>query len=608
MGGVGGVRVLSGGAVAPETLREMAERLRHRGPDGSGTWIGDDVGLAHARLAIVGGDRGRQPLLSADGRWALVLDGEILNHTSLRAHLDYPFRTRSDAEVVLAGLTTVGIDFVAQLRGQFAFVAHDRLTATTHLVRDRLGILPLHYRHVPGGIAFASEVKALLAVGPPPRVDHRSLDDYLGTRSVPAPHTLFEGVKKVRPAHRVAIGPGGHVEEVHYWTPPESDPEGTWSQSDATEAVGDGVREAVRSALAADVPVGAHLSGELDCSLVVAQAQELRDDPLHTFSVGFGDRTADGAGDDVASARRVADLLGTRHHEVLVQPHELEELWSRLTWHRDAPIGDLADVAAFGLARAAREHVGVIVSGHGADELFGGHGRYRFARLAERSHALPPRVRAAVAGPVERRLGAPFSAAERQRLLGAVAPARRRTPPTPGTDPVDRMLRHDLEHELPDTLLERVDRMSKAASIEIRPALLDHRLVELAFRLPTSVKVRSGSTQWVLREVARPLLPDGIIDLRLSGSRTASTAWLRAGLRDTARERLLGPGSWVGHTLDRTVLADLVDRGGRHDHVDPRLWTVLALETWHQCFFDGASPGLPHPRGSASVTSPAPPG
>ncbi len=607
MGGIAGVRVLSQGAVAPETLREMAEHLRHRGPDGSGTWIGEDVGLAHARLAIIDGDHGQQPLLSADGRWALVLDGEVLNHESLRAQLDYPFRTRGDAEVVLAGLATAGIGFVGQLRGQFAFAAHDRVTGTTHLVRDRLGILPLHYRRVPGGIAFASEVKALLAVGPPPRVDHRSLDDYLGTRSVSAPDTLFEGVKKVRPAHRVALLPGGHIEEVHYWTPPECDAEGTWSQSDAIEAVGDGVREAVRSAFAADVPVGAHLSGELACSLVVAQAQELRDDPLHTFSVGFGGGTADSAGDDVAPARRVAELLGTRHHEVLVQPHELEELWTRLTWHRDAPIGDLADVAAFALARAAREHVGVIVSGHGADELFGGHGRYRFAHLAERSHALPLRVRTAVAGPVERRLGAPFSASERQQLLGAVAPAGRRTPPTPGTDPVDRMLRHDLEHELPDTLLERADRMSKAASVEIRPALLDHRLVELAFRLPTSVKVRSGSTQWVLREVARPLLPDGIIDARRTGSRTPATAWLHAGLRDTVRDRLLGPGSWVGDTMDRTLLADLVDRGTRHAHVDARLWTVLALETWHTCFF-GAAAGVPQPRGSASLTSSIPQG
>lgn len=611
MAGIGGVRVFSAGAFAADALHEMAELMHHRGPDGSGVWVGPDVGLAHTRLAIIDVEHSHQPMHSADGRWVLAFNGEIVNHESLRAHLDYPFRTRGDTEVVVAGLALDGISFVERLQGQFAFVAHDLRTDTTHLVRDRLGILPLYYRHVPGGIAFASEVKALLAVGPPPQVDHRSLDAYLGLGGVPAPDTLFEGVKKVRPAHRVSILPRAHLEDAHYWAPPEMDPDGTWSTGDAIEAVGDGVREAVRSALVADVPVGAFLSGGLDSSLIVAQVQQLRpDEPLHTFSAGFGDPPQD----LLTRARRVSDLLGTQHHEVQVRTTDFEDLWGRLTWYRDAPISEPADVAVHGLARAAREHVRVVLSGEGGDELFGGYPEYRFARLAERSTMLPERLRSGLAAQVGRGLGgrhrsawsAPFTAAQRQRLLGTAPPPERRPSPALGADPVDRMLRHDLHHWLPH-LLERRDGMSMAASLELRPALLDQRLVELAFRLPTSVKVRSGTTKWVLKEVARPLLPDEVIARRRVDVRVPLDDWFRAGLRDTARDRLTGAGSWVGQTLDPASVHDLVERHERGANEASRIWTLLCLEMWHDCFF-GTAPAVPRPRQGVARTRPSVPG
>ena len=612
MAGIGGVRVFSAGAFAADALHEMAELLHHRGPDGSAVWVGPDVGLAHTRLAITDAEHSHQPMHSADGRWVLAFDGEIFNHESLRAHLDYPFRTRGDTEVVVAGLALDGISFVERLQGQFAFVAHDLRTDTTHLVRDRLGILPLYYRHVPGGIAFASEVKALLAVGPPPQVDHRSLDAYLGVGGVPAPDTLFEGVKKVRPAHRVSILPRAHLEEAHYWVPPEMDPDGTWSTGDAIEAVGDGVREAVRSALGADVAVGAFLSGGLDSSLIVAEVQQLRpDEPVHTFSAGFGDQPQD----RLTWARRVSDLLGTQHHEVHMQAHEFEDLWAKLTWHRDAPISEPADVAVHGLAREAREHVRVALSGEGGDELFGGYPEYCFAKLAERSTVLPARLRSGLAGKVERGLGGrhhsawptPFTPAQRQRLLGTAPPPERRSSPALGADPVDRMLRHDLHHWLPDHLLERDDRMSMAASLELRPPLLDHRLVELAFRLPTSVKVRSATTKWVLREVARPLLPDEVIARRRVDFRVPLDDWFRAGLRDTARDRLTGADSWVGQTLDRASVRDLVDRHERGANEETRIWTLLCLEMWHDCFF-GVAPAVPRPRQGVATGLPLAPG
>ena len=629
MCGIGGVRAFSPGAFASGALAEMAEVLRHRGPDESAVWVGKDIGLAHTRLAIIDVEHSHQPMHSVDGRWVLAFNGEIFNHHDLRAHLDYPFRTRGDTEVVLAGLALEGISFVERLQGQFAIVAHDQRTDTTHLVRDRLGILPLYYRHVPGGIAFGSEIKALLKVGPPPQVDHRSLDAYLGARSVPAPDTLFEGVKKVRPAHRISLMPGGHVEDAPYWALPEADPEGTWSPDDAIEAVGDGVREAVRSALVADVPVGAYLSGGLDSSLIVAQMQQLRgDEPVHTFSAGFGDHPQD----ELPWARRVSGLLGTQHHEVQLRASDFEDLWATLTWHRDAPISEPADIAVFGLARAAREHVRVVLSGEGGDELFAGYPKYRLARLAERTAVLPPGLRARLAGPVERRLGghararnalravaagdvneqhatwfAPFTAAERRALLGGAPAPERRTAAPLGVDPVDRMLRHDLRSWLPDNLLERGDRMSMAASLELRPPLLDHHLVELAFRLPSSVKVRSGSTKWVLKEVARSFLPDDVVDRRKVGFRVPLDSWFRTGLRDTARDRLTGADSWVGQTLDRALVSDLVDRHERGANEEIRLFTLLCLEMWHDTFF-GSAPEVPAPRQGVVSTFPVAPG
>ncbi len=591
MSGIAGLRTFSGGAPGAATLRAMASTLRHRGPDESAIWIGTDIGLAHDRLAILDPARSHQPMPSADGRWVVALDGAITNHASLRDHLDYPFRTRGDAEVVVAGLSLEGISFVERLHGQFALVAHDLRTGVTHLVRDRLGVLPLYFRHVPGGIAFGSEVKAVLAVGPAARVDARSLDAYLATRAVPAPDTLVEGVKKVRPGHRASITASGHIEQTCWWSPPEADPDGIWSPGDAVEAVGDGVREAVRAALLADAPVGVHLSGGLGSALVAAQAQQLHGDDVATFSAGFDVHTDD----TLATTARTADFLGTRHQEVLLRAADFEDLWHRLTWHRDAPLADPSDLAGFALARAAGASVRVVLCGEGSDALFGDAPHPHLSRLSTHTSMLPSRFRSRVEARVERGLGAPFAATERQRLLGGAPPPERAPVPTPGADHFDRRVRDDVRHLLPDDVLERGDRMWTSASVAWRPPLLDHRLVELAFRLPTSVKVRAGSSRWLLAEVARGMLPDDVVEHRPSPTRVPLDAWFRAGLHDTARTWLTDTGSWVGSTLDRATVRGLVDARERSPREDLQLWTLLSLEMWHHAFF-AAAPVVPRPR------------
>lgn len=623
MCGIAGVRLLDGGQLDADrtapTLAAMAAALSHRGPDAEGFATVDGVGLAHTRLSIIDLAGSAQPMASPDGRWQLIFNGEIFNYAQLRRDLDWDFRTHGDTETLLAGLATRGIGFVDRLVGQFAFAAHDRHTGTTHLVRDRLGVLPLYWTVDGMRLVFGSEVKALLpALERVPGVDTASLGAYLSHRSVPSPFTLFEGIRKLQPAHRLEIGPDGRPRELRYWTPPEVESRHWRGRPElAVDDVDRAVTQAVRSALVADVPVGAYLSGGVDSSLIVAVMSKLREgEGVETFSAGFGDDRHD----ELPFARLVSDRLGTTHHEVAVRASDFEELWSKLTWHRDAPVSEPADVAVFRLAQAARERVKVVLSGEGGDELFAGYPKYRAAGLAQLAGVLPASPRRLLTDQVEQRLPAdksrlrtavraagasdeserfrmwfsPFTAAERDRLLGDL-PRRPAADLTAGggRTVVDRMLRADLTAWLPDNLLERGDRMSMAASLELRPPLLDHRLVELAFRMPSSVKVRHGQTKWVLKEVARRYVPAEIVDRPKVGFRVPLDRWFRDGLKEAAWDRLTGPSSFVGSTLDGSEVRRILDA---HDsgtsNEEMRIWTLLCLEVWHETFFRSKAPAV----------------
>ena len=610
MCGFGGIRRIDDGPVAPEALRAMVNVLRHRGPDDDGVWSAPGIGLAHTRLSIIDIAGSPQPMTSADQRWVLAFNGEIFNYRELRRGLDYPFQTDGDTEVILAGVAAHGIDFIHKLVGQFAFAMHDTHTATTHLVRDRLGVLPLNYFLDQSGVVFASEIKAIIAALPStPSVDMASLDAYLYGRSVPAPHTLFEGVSKLPPGHRAEISRNGTLTVHRYWRPPAEDRAAHWSPARATDAVDNALDTAVDAALVADVPVGAYLSGGIDSSLIVAKVAKLR--PGHrvqTFAAGFGDPRHD----ELSWARLVSDHVGTDHHEVKVAAADFESLWPKLTWHRDAPISEPADIAVFRLAQDARRHVSVVLSGEGGDELFAGYPKYRAARSVALAAQLPASLRGYAGRAIDDRLPArlgrarialraaaastaeerhrswfaPFTRAERERLLHGVAPRAVHGPDIVGSDVIRAMLLTDLWAWLPDNLLERGDRMSMAASLELRPPLLDHRLVELAFSLPSDLKVRHGTTKWLLKEVARRYLPAAVVDRRKVGFRVPLDDWFRSGLRDTARDRLTGTASFVAQTFDRSAVSELLDRhdSGRFNE-ESRIWTLLSLEIWHETFF-----------------------
>lgn len=598
-----------GAPVDQARIVAMARSLTHRGPDGEGFWNEGPVAVGHRRLSIIDLAGSHQPMDSHDGRWVLVFNGEILNYRELRSRLNYPFRTNGDTETLLAGLVQHGIAFVNALVGQFAFAAFDRTTRTLYLVRDRLGILPLYYRATADSLVFASEIKAILAgVTDQVGVDEESLDAYLAARSVPAPFTLFDGIRKVRAAQILEFGPDGSIHECAYWCPPDED-KFFWSPGDAVQAVDRAISTAVAAALVADVPVGAYLSGGVDSSLIVAKAATLRKgQSLQTFAAGFGDPRHD----ELPWARRVSEHIGTQHHEVAVTPSDFEELWPTLTWHRDAPMSEPADIAVFRLAQEARHQVKVVLSGEGGDELFAGYPKYRAARVMTAASLLPDAVRKRLGDATERRLPealnrlriavrvwsaargaeqfgawfAPFSRRERRELMALHAGDRHRSLPHGVWDPVRAMLLGDLIGWLPDNLLERGDRMSMAASLELRPPLLDHRLADLAFRLPSNLKVRSGTTKWVLKEVARRYLPAEVVDRAKVGFRVPLDAWFRSSLQDSVRDRLTSPQAFVAQVFDRKEVRRLIDRheSGKFNE-DIRIWTLMSLEVWHDIFF-----------------------
>lgn len=619
MCGIVGIRRFDGGSVREADLRAMAAQLAHRGPDDEGYWCEGPVGFGHRRLSIIDLAGSAQPMAGAGNRLHVTFNGEILNYRELRRRLPYPYRTAGDTEVLLAAFGAWGPAGVAQLQGQFAYSVFDGDAATLWLFRDRLGILPLYYYADGDVLLFASEIKALLPVLPrPAEVDEDGLGAYLAHGSVAPPGTLFRGVHKLAQGHWLRAGPDGRVETSRYWSVPVGGPQLAVDDFEAVARVEAVLRRSVEANLVADVPVGAYLSGGLDSSLIVALMAKAAGGRVETFSAGFGDPRFD----ELPHARQVSDLFGTHHEAVVVVPADFERLWPALTWHRDAPLSQPADVALHLLAMTARRRVKVVLSGEGSDELFGGYPKHRAARLAQVAGLVPAAARAPVLDAVQRVLPAranrlriaaralgeaterertaawfaPFTAAERRRLLGRAA--MNWEEPRGRGDALRRMLYADCHQWLADNLLERGDRMSMSASLELRPPFLDHRLVELAFALPSRMKVRGGRGKWVVKEVARRHLPAEIVDRTKVGFRVPLDTWFRGALRPMASDLLRSPNSFVAQVLDRREVGALLDRHDRgRTNEELRIWTLLSLEVWHSRFFGTRQPvpaGLEH--------------
>ncbi|HEV2859207.1 MAG TPA: asparagine synthase (glutamine-hydrolyzing) [Solirubrobacterales bacterium] len=597
-----------------EALARMSGRLIHRGPDDDGLFCEGPVALAARRLSIIDLAGGHQPIANEDGSCVVVQNGEIYNYRELKRELEgrgHRFATDCDTEVLVHGYEEWGDAFAEHLRGMFAIALWDKRRQRLLLVRDRFGIKPLYYRHLDGGLSFASELKAMLEQpGFSREIDPQAVAAYLAFNSIPAPLTIFKQARKLPPGHLLAWE-GGEVALRRYARP--GPPAAGEARSGSAEELAAELREvlddSVRAHLVADVPVGVLLSGGVDSGGLAALASKHVDEPLRTFSIGFEEEGFN----ELSRARLVAERYGTDHHELILRPDAVE-LLPKLVEAFDEPFGDSSALPTYLVSELAVSEVKVALSGEGGDELFGGYYTYVADLLARRvgrlaalarplAEALPSRTdrvgfdykakrfaRAAALPPLERHHGWKeiFSAQARADLAGPSAAAwdpldlyRQRYAETAGAEPLARMQDVDLGIYLVDDLLVKTDRLSMAHSLELRVPFLDPKVAEFAFALPTRLKVRGLAKKRLLRAALEPLLPREIIHGRKQGFSIPIAAWLRGPLEPFAREVLAPSAVARQGLLDPAAVTPILDRhcAGQED-LSRQIWGLMALTLW----------------------------
>jgi asparagine synthase (glutamine-hydrolysing) len=624
-------------AIDAAQLARMTDALAHRGPDDAGYFTSDfrlrppyeampGVALGHRRLSIIDIAGGHQPMANEDGSIQVVFNGEIFNFPALRQRLEgsgHKFRTQCDTEVIAHLYEDEGPDCFTHLVGMFAIAIWDANRRRLVLARDRLGQKPLVYRHNAGRLLFASELKSLLTLKELPReIDRGSLDEYLTYQYVPHPNTILRGFRKLPPAH-VAIYLDDKLEVRPYWSPDFSR-EVPMPRGEDVAQVREKLEEAVRIRLRSDVPLGAFLSGGVDSSLIVALMQKHSAEPVKTFSIGFSEREYD----ESPHARGVAAFLKTEHHEFKVTPDAIAIL-PKLIWHYDEPFADSSAIPTWYLSKLTREHVTVALTGDGGDELFGGYRRYQAMRLGAMLDRLPDPLRAVFAMRAWQWLPASgrrqsqlwlfkrFNAALRlppaRRYLEIVSifnEARRAElysedalAALPESDPFGFLSRAwqrsgkrdaaaaamnaDLITYLPCDINNKVDIASMAHGLECRQPFLDHRLVELAVRLPSSRKLSLRRSKRILRDAFSDAIPPWVWRRKKQGFGVPLDHWFRHELKDLTREMLLSQRAKDRNLFNPAAVERLFDehQTRRFPH-HPRLWSLLVLELWQREWID----------------------
>jgi asparagine synthase (glutamine-hydrolysing) len=625
MCGIAGIVDPQAGADLRERCDTLRDCLAHRGPDDAGTYLDSSgqVALASRRLAVIDlSPAGHQPMLSQDGRLALVFNGEIYNYRELRAGLlarGRRLRSRSDTEVILHLYQELGAQALDHLNGMFALALWDANERSLLLARDRLGEKPLLYALLPGGgLAFASEFQALLRHPAISRhVSLPAIDYYLHYGYIPAPLSGFAQIAKLPPGAWLRWR-AGRIEQASYWQPPAAAPRAVDRQSVLAE-LEELLADSVRRRLISDVPLGAFLSGGLDSASVVALMAEHSERPVKTFTIGFGDPRYN----ELAQARRVAEWFGTEHQEFLVEPRAAEVL-PLLVRHYGEPYADSSALPTYYLAQHTRQHVTVALSGDGGDEVLAGYDRYRAAIVAARVRRSVPLPRAAFALvgqslPAGSDLRTPARRLRRfvqgladdegvrySRWMSLFDPARLAASRTPEfsaalnrseasrylSEPIERrngagllaaLSRLDLTTYLPGDLLVKADIATMANSLEARAPFLDHRLVEWACLLPDGLRLHADQGKFLLRQLMRDRLPPETLSGPKRGFGVPVSEWLRGDLRPLLQDTLLGQQALLRGYLLPQVIQGLVAEhvAGTADH-GRELWALLCLELWHQ--------------------------
>jgi asparagine synthase (glutamine-hydrolysing) len=632
-------------AESSEIAAAMNRSLQHRGPDDDGVWIDTEAGisLVHRRLSIVDlSPAGHQPMMSADGRYVITYNGEIYNFGDIRKELEtrgVAFRGGSDTEAILEAIGQYGLEAtIHRMIGMFAIGLWDRRERTLILFRDRLGIKPLYWAKFGTLFLFGSELKALRAhPGWTPRINRSAVASFMRHNYIPAPHSIYEGVHKLEPGTILTLPWGGEPRIERYWDARAVAREGlhhrlAGSDTELIEQLETLLQDAVRRRMIADVPLGAFLSGGIDSSTVVALMQSANAGRVRTFTIGF----AEAGYDEAPHAAAVARHLGTEHTELTITARQARDVIPLLPEWYDEPFADSSQIPTYLVSAMTRKHVTVALSGDGGDELFGGYNRYQLTqRLWRNLSVMPLPLRSAAARAITaiapdqwtRLLSAlpgrrPAEVGDKiykaAALLGqrdpgalylqlvthwnpaAVAPGAAETQgvlfdgriAAEFPDLLSRMQFLDLVTYLPDDILTKVDRASMAVALEARVPLIDHRVVEFAWRLPQRMKIRNGRSKWALRQILDRHVPRAIMERPKMGFGIPLGEWLRGPLRDWA-EHLLSE-----QRLRETGLLDsaLVRRrwqehlGGRHNW-QYLIWDVLMLEAWRERW-DTAKPAI----------------
>jgi asparagine synthase (glutamine-hydrolysing) len=617
--------------VDESSLKQMRDAMTHRGPDDAGVFLGGSVGLGHRRLSIVDLGGGQQPMSNEDNTIWIVFNGEIYNHASLRPALEasgHVYRSASDTETIVHLYEEKGARAVEDLRGMFAFAIWDWKARRLMLARDRLGVKPLYYTLSDDGVIhFASEIKSLIEAGAvKAELNYDALADYAANRSASGEETLFRGVKRLLPGHTL-MWSEGRIAIEQYWDTSFRKSDERLSDESYIEQFSELFRESVQLRLMADVPLGMFLSGGIDSSAIAALMSEMVREPIKTFSVAFQEREAN----ELHYARAVSQAFKTDHHEIIVSPEQFFDALPALVYQEDEPIAHPSSVPLYFVSKLASEHVKVVLTGEGSDELLAGYDKYRktvYNLALGRAYRrfAPGVVRRAIKRGIERGPGggrirsklartflnlppeiediyfdnfSVFSRATQARLFTERSKERMRVS-DPYRAPLDHIGRTDAETLLDQLLaadqktymqelLMKQDQMSMAASIESRVPFLDHKLVEFAARLPIRMKLRGLTTKYILRRAMADRLPKEILTRKKMGFPVPIGAWLRGSFTHLLDEYALSARSLERGIFNADYVRELVARHRGGENHSERLWALVNFEIWQRQFIDGES-------------------
>lgn len=626
MCGIAGTYHSDGSSADRELVERMTRSIAHRGPDGAGFHFDREVGLGHRRLSIIDLEGGSQPIFNEDDSIAVVFNGEIYNYIELRQELEqagHRFRTHSDTEVIVHGYEQWGTACVGRFNGMFSFALWDSNRRRLFLARDHLGVKPLYYTRTSGRLAFASEVKSLLADPSLPRgVDTQALGELFTFRFVPAPRTLFHGISKL-PAGHFLLAEGERVSIERFWNFIPRHLSGS-SEAQLVETYSELVQDAVRLQLRSDVPVGLFLSSGVDSGCLLALMRQQSAGEIHTFTIGFegGERT-----NETDDARSVASRFGSHHHEWIIGPRDYLDYYDRYLWDLEEPLGNESAAAFYFVSKLAASQVKVALTGQGVDEPWAGYHRYLGLGMSEAYQRIPALVRHGIIRPLvnalprNERLKRGVASLDEPDLLTRFAKIysfftedMRRALFVAGRDDIARhsgydakaaiahlqsdvthldavsqMLYVDTRASLPDDLLMVSDKTSMANSIESRVPFLDYRLVEFVESLPLRFKIRGGVGKYLHKKSIRKWLPDEVVYRRKKGFANPVETWLRDKMAAYVDDCLFSPTSGVREYFEmdyiRTIMRE--HQAGRQNYMR-HIYLLISFEMWHRRFMRGA--------------------